>query len=113
VAYGGSPLVEGPGKRYLDDSMRGGRGIVSRFLLMLGSDVGMSTKEAATRLAASFGNSIEVRPGSHEGMTLVRPDGYVAYSGGSREGTAALTSMRSLLERQLIPEAAATIAVER
>lgn len=113
VAYGGSPLVEGPGERYLDDSMRGGRGIVSRFLLMLGSDVATSTREAVTRLAASFGNSIEVRPGPHDGMTLVRPDGYVAYWGGSREGTVALTSMRSLLERQLIPEAAATTAVAR
>ena len=27
IAYRGSPIVEGPGKRYFDDSMRGGKGI--------------------------------------------------------------------------------------
>src|SRR4029450_2374060 len=38
VAYSGSPIVEGPGKRYLDESLRGGQGILSRFLLVLGND---------------------------------------------------------------------------
>ena len=31
ISYGGSPVVEGPGKRYFDDSLRGGDGIRSRF----------------------------------------------------------------------------------
>jgi hypothetical protein len=31
VAYGGSPIIEGAGERYFDDSLRGG-GIKSRFL---------------------------------------------------------------------------------
>ena len=44
VAYRGSPIVEGPGKRYLDDSMRGGEGIRSRFLLLLGSDADSAVK---------------------------------------------------------------------
>ena len=35
VAYGGSPIVEGAGERYFDDSLRGGKGIGSRFLLVL------------------------------------------------------------------------------
>src|SRR5260370_11522759 len=33
IAYRGSPIVEGAGKRYFDDSLRGGDGIRSRFLL--------------------------------------------------------------------------------
>jgi 4,5-epoxidase len=31
IAYRGSPIVNGPGRRYFDDSMRGGNGICSRF----------------------------------------------------------------------------------
>ena len=33
IAYEGSPIVEGGGERYFDDSLRGGEGIRSRFLL--------------------------------------------------------------------------------
>lgn len=39
VAYPGSPIVEGSGKRYFDDSMRGARGIRSRFLIMVDDDM--------------------------------------------------------------------------
>ncbi len=35
IAYKGSPMVEGAGERYFDNSMRGGNGIRSRFLLMV------------------------------------------------------------------------------
>ena len=35
VAYRGSPIIEGPGKRYFDDSLGGGKGIESRFLLFV------------------------------------------------------------------------------
>ena len=35
IAYRGSPIVEGPGKRYFDDSIRSGKGISGRFLLMI------------------------------------------------------------------------------
>ena len=52
IAYGGSPIVQGPGKRYFDDSLRGGSGILSRFLLFLGPDADSATKEAAKELAA-------------------------------------------------------------
>jgi 2-polyprenyl-6-methoxyphenol hydroxylase-like FAD-dependent oxidoreductase len=38
VAYRGSPIVEGAGERYFDDSLRGGSGILSRFLLIVDSD---------------------------------------------------------------------------
>ena len=34
IAYRGSPIVEGAGERYFDESLRGGDGIRSRFLLL-------------------------------------------------------------------------------
>ena len=100
IAYRGSPIVEGPGKRFFDDSLRGGMGISSRFLLVLGNEEESLTIEAAKQLAASFTDVVELRLGSGHGVTLVRPDGYIAYSADNRDGVAALGSVRSLLERQ-------------
>ena len=100
VAYRGSPIVEGAGERYFDDSMRGGDGIRSRFLLFVDSDADSSTKQSAKQLAESMTNIVELRTRPRHEITLVRPDGYIAYSAHSRDGIAALTSVRSLLERQ-------------
>jgi len=61
IAHPGSPMVEGPGKRYFDDSIRGGRGIGSRFLVIIGDDKGSSIKEAAKRLCESFPDVVELR----------------------------------------------------
>jgi hypothetical protein len=99
VAYGGSPIVEGSGKRYLDDSMRGGKGILSRFLLLLGGDAGPPTIEAARRLAESLPDLLELRSVPRRGLTLVRPDGYVAFSTSKAENTG-LDSVRTILARQ-------------
>jgi 2-polyprenyl-6-methoxyphenol hydroxylase-like FAD-dependent oxidoreductase len=101
VAYHGSPIVEGAGERYFDDSLRGGNGIRSRFLLALDKDADSSTKRDAEQLAASFSDVVELREQRHRHITLVRPDGYIAYSAPSREGAGALFSVRSLLERQI------------
>ena len=78
IAYRGSPIVEGPGKRYFDDSMRGGKGILSRFLLLLDEGADSSTKEAAERLCASLKDIVELRWKPHHDIILVRPDGYIA-----------------------------------
>ena len=99
IDYHGSPIVEGAGARYFDDSMRGG-GIRSRFLFLPGEGAGRSFGEAARRLAASFGDTVELRPGRARGLTLVRPDGYVAYSARSGGGAAAVETVRSILELQ-------------
>jgi hypothetical protein len=103
IAYRGSPIVEGAGERFFDDSMRGGKGILSRFLLVFSNHGESSTTEAARRLAKSFPDIVELRLARHQGVTLVRPDGYIAYSGHNRDGIAALGSVRSLLERQTPP----------
>ena len=99
VAYSGSPIVEGAGERYFGDSLRGGEGIRSRFLLLLASDLKAETKAAAQRISESFGDVLEIRSHPGQGLTLIRPDGYVAYA--DRESDAAsLNSMKSVLERQ-------------
>jgi len=100
IDYHGSPIVEGPGQRYLDDSIRGGKGIGSRFLLLLNKEAEPSIDRAARQLAESFPEVVELREEKREGLALVRPDGYLAYSTGNGDGIAALDSARSLLERQ-------------
>lgn len=100
ITYRGSPIVEGAGKRYFDDSLRGGDGIRSRFLLVVDDDADLSTKEAAKQLAGSFSDIVELRLARRHVVTLVRPDGYIAYSAHSHDGIVALKSVRSLLERQ-------------
>jgi 2-polyprenyl-6-methoxyphenol hydroxylase-like FAD-dependent oxidoreductase len=100
IGYPGSPIVEGEGKRYFDDSLRGGNGITSRFILVLQDDADSSTKRAAEQLASSFSDIVELRFRPGHNIALVQPDGYIAYSASSREGSGALTSVGSLLERQ-------------
>ena len=107
VAYRGSPIVEGPGKRYFDDSLRGGEGINRRFLLVLGNEVESSTINAAKQFAESFADILEFRSARRQGLVLVRPDGYVAYSAHNGNIPAALESVRSVLQRQTIPTASA------
>jgi 2-polyprenyl-6-methoxyphenol hydroxylase-like FAD-dependent oxidoreductase len=100
VTYQGSPLVEGPGERYLDESFRAG-GIGSRFVLLLGRDDGPA-QASATRLAGDFRDVLELRPGTHPGIVLVRPDGYAAYESHKRTPPDALAAVREVLERQVL-----------
>lgn len=100
VAYEGSPIVEGPGKRYLDDSMRGGSGILGRFLVLIGQDTEPSTRAAAQEMLASMSAIAELRVSPGRGVVLVRPDGYVAYSAPHDGDASTLRSLRSVLERQ-------------
>ena len=101
IAYAGSPIVEGAGKRYFDDSLRGGNGICSRFLLFVGHDSESSTIEAAKELCRSFSDIVELRWAQDRGINLVRPDGYVACEAHERDGASAIASVRSVLERQI------------
>ena len=99
VAYKGSPMVEGAGERYFDDSLRGGNGIRSRFLLMINENADASTKDAASRITQSFSEIVDLRMRRDHGIALVRPDGYIAYSSRD-ESVAAFEQVKSLLERQ-------------
>lgn len=100
IAYRGSPIVEGEGRRYFDDSVRGGKGIGSRFLLLLANDSDASIKQAASHLACSWDDVVELRFSQCPGITLVRPDGYIAYSANHDNAMTALNSVRPVLERQ-------------
>ena len=95
IAYEGSPIVEGPGTRYFDDSIRGGNGIDSRFLLLVNDGAETDSDE----LAGSLEDVLELRRSPGAGLKLVRPDGYLAYSSPDC-GASELEAVRSLLERQ-------------
>jgi 2-polyprenyl-6-methoxyphenol hydroxylase-like FAD-dependent oxidoreductase len=102
IAYRGSPIVEGPGQRYLDDSMRGGQGILHRFLLVLDEAAPSPTQIAANQLVRDWPDVVELRRGRHAGLTLVRPDGYAAFAT-RRAGPAAVARARAMLELQARP----------
>jgi 2-polyprenyl-6-methoxyphenol hydroxylase-like FAD-dependent oxidoreductase len=103
VAYHGSPIVEGAGERFFDDSIRGGKGILNRFLLVVGEDAKPEASDSARHLAASFADVLELRTLPQHGITLVRPDGYVAYLTSNANSETALGEIRSLIERQVAP----------
>src|SRR5215467_5476064 len=100
LAYRGSPIVDGPGTRFWEDSMRGGGGICNRFLLVVHDHEEPATREAAMRLCESLREIVEPRPSPASGITLVRPDGYVAFATHGHSGPTVMSSLRSLLERQ-------------
>ena len=68
IAYRGSPIVEGSGERYFDDSLRGGDGIRSRFLLVVEEEADSSLKEAVKRLAESLPDFVEFRSAPVAGL---------------------------------------------
>jgi 2-polyprenyl-6-methoxyphenol hydroxylase-like FAD-dependent oxidoreductase len=103
IVYGGSPIVEGPGERFFGDSLRGGKGIASRFVLFSGRDTGQSPVEEANQVAELFSAVVELRFAPNPGLMLVRPDGYIAYSS-HRSDTAAFKTVRSVLRRQTLPQ---------
>jgi len=98
ISYAGSPIVDGSGsgERYFDDSLRGGSGLRSRLLLMVGDGMDAATRAAAAQLAESNADTVELRPGTAPGIALLRPDGYLAFSS-HHGGAAAVESARSLL----------------
>jgi 2-polyprenyl-6-methoxyphenol hydroxylase-like FAD-dependent oxidoreductase len=105
ISYRGSPIVDGSGVRFFDQSLRGGNGITRRFLLFCDQARDERTNDALRQLVASSNDVLELRLGRDPGLMLVRPDGYVAYS--SRETSRpALDAVRELLDRQLATRAA-------
>ncbi|HET7931915.1 MAG TPA: FAD-dependent monooxygenase [Rhodanobacteraceae bacterium] len=98
IAYAGSPIVEGPGERCVDDSMRAG-GVLRRFLLFVDTHASEAVVEAATRLVAAHAGVLELRRTGRPGVALVRPDGYLALAD-IRGGAGVLESVRELIERQ-------------
>lgn len=92
VAYTGSPLVEGAGERYWDDSLRGGTGLGSRFVLLADSG-----NAAARQLCLEHPELVEFRASRDAGLKLLRPDGYLAYT--AFDAAASLSDVAALLRR--------------
>ena len=102
IAYRGSPIIDGPGKRYFDQSIRGGQGVLRRFILSLDENADPAATEASNELVETFPDVLELRLAKHEGLILVRPDGYIAYQGTNRDlVSAAWEAIRKLLKKQL------------
>jgi 2-polyprenyl-6-methoxyphenol hydroxylase-like FAD-dependent oxidoreductase len=99
IAYANSPIIEGPGERYFDDSMRSG-GINGRFLLMVDKADENRMSDALKQFSESFNEIVELRSNDHRGITLVRPDGYMAFTAHSINDST-LSSLRSVLMRQI------------
>lgn len=101
IAYGKSPIIEGDGRRYFDDTIRGGSGIGSRFILFVGREADPGAREAATALCAELKDVTELREGAGRGFTLVRPDGYVACAVQQVDSPRSLGSVRTLIKSQI------------
>ncbi len=67
---------------------------------MVDSEAQPAIIEAARQLTAPFANVLECRLSKEPGVSLIRPDGYLACSGTHRDGMAMLASARELLQRQ-------------
>ena len=76
-AYKGSPIVDGGGRRYFDESLAGGKDAARRFILM--APAGDDALAQANELASKFSDTLEVRSSPAGALRLVRPDGYLAY----------------------------------
>ena len=100
IDYHGSAIVDGAGERFFDNSVRGGFGLRSRFLLLVSADVPAATTQAAKQLAESLADVLELRSTEQKGITLVRPDGYVAYASHLLNGVGEIQAARQILERQ-------------
>lgn len=79
VSYPDSSIVKGDGERYFDDMLRGGEGIKSQFLLLLNQQLSSEVKQHFERLATSSADLLWLQYGDVEGVTLIRPDGYIAF----------------------------------
>lgn len=99
IAYRGSPIVEGEGRRYMDDSIRGGHGILDRFVLVFEEGTGPGIVDAARQLERSMADVLELRLVPRPGVTLVRPDGYIGFAAQHADRDA-LIEVQRLLERQ-------------
>jgi 2-polyprenyl-6-methoxyphenol hydroxylase-like FAD-dependent oxidoreductase len=100
IDYRRSPIVAGAGERFFDESVRGGHGIGSRFLLVSSDRAPAAAKDATNHLAESLHDIVELRFENRDDTVLVRPDGYVAYAARNGKNASALSSVRSLLAQQ-------------
>ena len=110
-AYRGSPIVKGAGQRYFDESLRGGDGIRSRFLLMCDGTRGCGNQggregarpvvERDRRVAMESPSRDHAGPARRLRRVLAASD----------DGIAALEAAQSILRRQTLPDIAPLMTV--
>ena len=81
--------------------MRDGQISEARFLLFISKDVDSSFVQAANSLAASLDGLLIVRQSQVEGIRLVRPDGYAAFSAPASHSSDAMQIVSALLNKIL------------
>lgn len=101
VSYAGSPVIEGAGRRFWDNSLRGGGGIDDQLLLCVPSKASDAEKRLARQFCDSLADLVQLRYAPVSSFTLVRPDGYIAYEGGKAAASEILDSMGRLLNEQI------------
>lgn len=100
ISYPRSPIVEGEGERWFNDTLGAG-GVCSKFLIMLGNGTDQAAKDVVADLAAEMEDVVELRPAAGNGIKLVRPDGYLAFQTNNPAG--ATGTMQSLLRQMTGP----------
>ncbi len=99
IAYHGSPIVAGSGRRCFDESLRGALG--SRFILVAPETrIGSLSREVRER----FPDAVEMRASNNAALLVIRPDGYVAYERPSDDSNA-VDEIIEILSRQLASDA--------
>lgn len=96
IAYKDSPIVDGAGRRYFDDTLRGGTGICNRFLLLAPA----AEAASANAVGAHFKEAVEVRSNGANELLLLRPDGYLAFEAPQANATAFQT-VEAVLRKQV------------
>ena len=99
VAYPGSPIIEGEGRRYFDPSMVGGDGIRNRYLIFLPMGAEAWLIEAARQFVEARSPLVELRQGREERLVLVRPDGYAAYEEKHPKADSSWKAIGKLIDR--------------
>ena len=61
IAYHGSPIIEGDGKRCFDDTLRGGNGITRDFLLLCDPGDEAAMHDQLHRLSERLSSRVDVR----------------------------------------------------
>lgn len=101
IVLAGSTIVEGAGKRFWDDSLRGGTGLNNRFLLFVPDHASAFEKAIAKQFCDALSDVVDLRYTQTPVRALVRPDGYVAYDSVKADMREALESMGRLLNDQI------------
>lgn len=100
IKYDRSPIVDGPGEHYFDSSLRGGEGIKSRYILLMGDQLEEPIVKKTEELVNQWQDRLELRRTAGYAMLLVRPDGYLAYVENDGDNNQTLKNINNMMQYQ-------------